>query len=226
VLNSHMVHLRCTSFAERALIPAFVFFFAMLYPFPAVNDQRRRCAAAAGGSMLIARGALDAAGGLSRIRGALIDDCALAALLKREGPIRLALGHASFSIRPYPGFTDIWSMVARTAYTQLGYSPWVLAGTVIGLCMTYLAPPVIALTAHGLAAALAGLAWVLMAICFLPIARYYRRSLAWGVVLPVIAAFYLSATIGSAWQHARGRGGQWKDRHQAGAAAGAGADTE
>jgi hopene-associated glycosyltransferase HpnB len=219
VLNSHMVHLRCTSFAERSLIPAFVFFFAMLYPFGAVNNPRRRIAAAAGGSMLVQRLALEQAGGLASIRGALIDDCALSAVLKQQGPIRLALGHASFSIRAYPEFRDIWMMVARTAYTQLGYSPLVLLGTVIGLFLTYIVPPVMALTAHGLAALIAGCTWLLMAVCFAPICRYYRRFPGWGVALPVIATFYLAATLGSAWNFARGRGGQWKDRHQANAAA-------
>jgi len=214
VLNSHMVHLRCQSLAERSLVPAFVFFFAMLYPFEAVSDPRRRTAAAAGGSMLVERLALDRAGGMNTVRKALIDDCAMGAMLKQQGPIRLALGHSSFSIRPNPGFIDIWRMVARTAYTQLRYSPLILAATVIGLVITYLAPPVLALAGHGVAAGVAALTWALMAICFFPITRVYRRSPAWGLALPAIATFYLCATLGSAWQHWRGRGGVWKDRHQ------------
>jgi hopene-associated glycosyltransferase HpnB len=222
VLNSHMVHLRCKSLAERALVPAFVFFFAMLYPFEAVSDPRKCSAAAAGGSMLVSRHALDRAGGMNTVRKALIDDCAMGAMLKKEGPIRLALGHASFSIRPYPGFIDIWRMIARTAYTQLRYSPLILAGTVLGLILTYLAPPLLALTAHGAAAALGAITWLLMTICFVPITRVYRRSAAWGLALPAIATFYLCATVGSAWQHWRGRGGTWKDRHQGSALAGPG----
>jgi hopene-associated glycosyltransferase HpnB len=216
-----MVHLRCKSLAERTLVPAFVFFFAMLYPFAAVNARHKKTAAAAGGSMLIAREALAKAGGMAAIRAALIDDCALGALLKQHGPIQLTLGHESFSIRPYPGFRDIWNMISRTAYTQLRYSPLVLLGTVLGLTLTYLAPPVLALGSHGLPAALGALAWLLMALCFYPITRVYRRSPAWGVALPGIATFYLAATLGSAWQHWRGRGGAWKDRHQGSALASA-----
>jgi hopene-associated glycosyltransferase HpnB len=219
VLNSHMVHLRCKSFAERSLVPAFVFFFAMLYPFEAVSNPKRRAAAAAGGSMLVKRAALERAGGMNTVRKALIDDCAMGAMMKKQGPIRLALGHASFSIRPYPGFIDIWRMIARTAYTQLRYSPVILLGTVLGLVLTYLAPPLLALLAHGTAAALGALAWALMAICFVPIARIYRRPVTWGLALPGIACFYLAATVGSAWQHWRGRGGTWKNRHQGSALA-------
>ena len=214
VLNSHMVHLRCKSFAERSLVPAFVFFFAMLYPFEAVSNPNKKAAAAAGGSMLAKRSALERAGGMNTVRKALIDDCAMGAMMKKQGPIRLTLGHASFSIRPYPGFIDIWRMIARTAYTQLRYSPLILLGTVLGLVVTYLAPPMLALLAHGTAAAIGALTWALMAISFVPIARIYRRPATWGVVLPGIACFYLAATIGSAWQHWRGRGGTWKNRHQ------------
>jgi hopene-associated glycosyltransferase HpnB len=219
VLNSHMVHLRCKSFAERSLVPAFVFFFAMLYPFEAVNNGNKRAAAAAGGSMLANRAALERAGGMNTVRKALIDDCAMGAMMKQQGPIRLTLGQASFSIRPYPGFIDIWRMIARTAYTQLRYSPVILLGTVLGLVVTYLAPPLLALLAHGAAAALGALSWALMAICFVPIARIYRRPVTWGVALPGIACFYLAATVGSAWQHWRGRGGTWKNRHQGSALA-------
>ena len=219
VLNSHMVHLRCKSLAERSLVPAFVFFFAMLYPFEAVSNASKRAAAAAGGSMLAQRAALERAGGMNTVRKALIDDCAMGAMMKQQGPIRLTLGQASFSIRPYPGFIDIWRMIARTAYTQLRYSPVILLGTILGLVLTYLAPPLLALLAHGTAAALGALAWALMTICFVPIARIYRRPVTWGVALPGIACFYLAATLGSAWQHWRGRGGTWKDRHQGSALA-------
>ena len=221
VLNSHMVHLRCKSFAERALVPAFVFFFAMLYPFEAVSDPRRRAGAAAGGSMLLNRAALEAAGGMNEVRKALIDDCALGIMMKRQGPIRLALGQASFSIRPYPEFIDIWRMIARSAYTQLRYSPVILLGTTLGLVLTYIAPPVLALSNLGAASLLGAVAWALMAMCFIPIARLYRRSMAWGLALPLIASFYLAATVGSAWQHWRGRGGTWKNRHQGSALAAA-----
>ena len=139
VLNSLMVKLRCESFAERAFIPAFVFFFQMLYPFAWVNDRARSTAAAAGGCMLVRREALAAAGGIEAIRGALIDDCALARALKPQGPIRLSLTERVHSIRRYPGLEDIRRMVARSAYAQLNYSPLLLAGTLAGMALVYLA---------------------------------------------------------------------------------------
>ena len=151
VLNSLMVKLRCKSFAERMFVPAFVFFFQMLYPFAWVNDRRRATAAAAGGCMLVRREALAAAGGLASIRGALIDDCALAKFLKAHGPIALALTDRAHSVRAYPAIGDIRRMVARTAYAQLSYSPLMLAGTVLGLALTYLAPLALTLFANGFA---------------------------------------------------------------------------
>jgi hypothetical protein len=171
--------------------------------------------------MLLNRAALEAAGGMNEVRKALIDDCALGIMMKRQGPIRLALGQASFSIRPYPEFIDIWRMIARSAYTQLRYSPVILLGTMLGLVLTYIAPPVLALSNLGAASLLGAVAWALMAMCFIPIARLYRRSMAWGLALPLIASFYLAATVGSAWQHWRGRGGTWKNRHQGSALAAA-----
>ena len=147
-----MAKLRCKSFAERMFVPAFIFFFQMLYPFAWANDPRRGTAAAAGGCMLVRREALRDAGGLAAIRDALIDDCTLAKLLKRHGPISIALTERVHSIRAYPAIGDIRRMVSRTAYAQLRYSPLLLAGTVLGLALTYLAPVALAFFARGCAA--------------------------------------------------------------------------
>jgi len=219
VLNSLMVKLRCKSFAERMFVPAFVFFFQMLYPFAWVNDPRRATAAAAGGCMLVKREALQAGGGLASIRGALIDDCALAKLLKARGPIALALTGDAHSLRAYPSIGDIRHMVARTAYAQLGYSPLLLAGTVLGLALTYSAPVALTFFAEDFAQFAGLFAWALMAIAFRPILRFYGlsglRSWLWAAALPAIAAIYMAFTLDSAYQHARGRGGMWKGRAQA-----------
>jgi hopene-associated glycosyltransferase HpnB len=215
-LVSLMARLRCDSIAERMLIPAFVFFFQLLYPFGLVN-RRDGIGGAAGGCMLVRREALEAAGGIAAIRDALIDDCTLGALLKRQGRIWLGLTDRSRSIRPYDGFGAVAAMISRSAYAQLRYSPLLLAGTLVGLALVYAAPPLLALFGQGFAR-LAGIAaWALMAIAFQPMLAFYRRSPLWGVALPVIAAFYAGCTLLSAWQHMRGRGGMWKGRAQAAA---------
>ena len=209
-----MARLHCATWAERTLIPAFVFFFQMLYPFSAVNAPHGQ-GGAAGGCMLVRRSAYDAVGGVAAIRGALIDDCTFGALLKRHGPIWLGLTDRSVSIRPYRSFSSVAAMISRSAYAQLGYSPLVLVGTVLGMALVYLVPPVMALVGQG-AARWAGLAaWALMALAFQPMLAFYRRSPLWGLALPVIAAFYSGCTLLSAWQHHRGRGGMWKGRAQA-----------
>jgi hopene-associated glycosyltransferase HpnB len=212
VLASLMVRLRCMSPAEKALVPAFVFFFAMLYPFARVNDPRSRTAAAAGGCMLARIDALESIGGLAAIRGALIDDCALAAALKPCGPIRLDLARHSHSLRGYRHWSDIWNMIARSAYTQLRHTPWRLAGTVLGMLWLFVAPPALALA---LANPGAFAAWLLMACLYTPMLRYYARSPLWAPLLPLVALFYLGATLASAWRYRQGRGGQWKGRIQA-----------
>lgn len=214
-LNSLMARLETGSLAERALIPAFVFFFQMLYPFARVNDPRRRLAGAAGGCMLIRRASLKAAGGMAAIAHAIIDDCAMGRALKAQGPIRLSLTRRSESVRPYGDWRAIGAMIARSAYAQLGYNPAMLAGTVAGLAVVFLAPPFAALFGHGLARAFGFGAWGLMALAFQPMLRFYRRSPLWGVGLPLVAAFYAGATIASALRHAQGRGGMWKGRAQA-----------
>ena len=176
VLTSLMAKLTVETWPEKLLIPAFIFFFDMLFPFAWVNDPRRRTAAAAGGVMLARREALETAGGLAAIRGAIIDDCALGAAMKRQGPIWLGLTERARSLRPYASFGEIARMVSRSAYAQLNYSPALLAGTILGMALVYLAGPILALFGHGLAR-WAGLgAWLAMAFAFQPMLRLYRRS--------------------------------------------------
>jgi len=213
-LASLMVRLHCRTWPERMLIPAFVFFFGMLYPFGWANRPRHPMAAAAGGCMLARRTALEQVGGVSQIRDALIDDCALAAKLKPLGPIWLGHAEATRSLRVYGRFREIWAMIARTAYTQLRHSPLLLLGTVLGMLLTYAVPPVYSV-APGPGTPVAALAWLAMGIAFQPLLLHYGRSPFWGFALPLIALFYLAATIGSAVDHWRGRGGRWKGRAQA-----------
>jgi hopene-associated glycosyltransferase HpnB len=214
-LTSLMAKLRCESFAERMFVPAFIFFFQMLYPFAWVNNPHRATAGAAGGCMLVRHETLRAAGGLASIRGALIDDCTLARKLKAHGPIWLGLTNRVRSIRAYTTIEDIRRMVSRSAYAQLQYSPLLLAGTVFGLALTYLAPVALAIFADGIAQFLGILTWALMALAFRRTLRFYHVSSLWGVALPAIAAAYMAFTLDSAYQHARGRGGMWKGRAQA-----------
>ncbi|HEX7854545.1 MAG TPA: glycosyltransferase [Sphingobium sp.] len=213
-LVSLMAKLRCETLAERALVPAFIYFFQMLYPFARANAPTGQ-AAAAGGCMLVRRDALERAGGIGMIRGALIDDCAFGALMKRQGRIWIGLTDRSRSIRPYDGFGPIAAMISRSAYAQLDYSPLKLAGTLAGLALVYGVPPVIGLTGDGAARATGLLTWALMALSFQPMLRFYRRSPLWGLALPLIATFYACCTLLSGWQHWRGRGGTWKGRAQA-----------
>jgi hopene-associated glycosyltransferase HpnB len=215
VLASLMAKLHCRSFAERALIPAFVFFFQMLYPFAWVNCSTNRTAAAAGGCMLIERLALERVGGIAKIRSALIDDCALANLMKAEGPIRLGLTDRVCSLRSYPHIGDVRRMVARSAYAQLRYSPLLLSAVIAGMALTFLAAPALAVFAGPPASIIAAAAWALMSLAFLPILRFYRLSPLWTVALPLVAAAYLAFTLDSAYQHWRGQGGLWKGRTHA-----------
>ena len=215
VLTSLMVKLSCDSLAERFLIPGFIFFFQMLYPFAWVNRGDRATAAAAGGCMLIRAQALRGAGGIEAIRDALIDDCALAKRLKAQGPIWLGLTTRVTSIRPYPHWRDIAAMVSRSAYAQLDYSPLRLAGTVAAMTLVYLVPPVTALTASGTAFLFGVSTWALMAILYQPVLRLYRLSPLWGLALPAVAFAYVLFTIESALASRRGQGGLWKGRFQA-----------
>ena len=226
VLVSQMALLRADTGWERLLVPAFVYFFAQLYPFRLVNRPGTRTAAAAGGCMLIRRRELAAAGGLERIRGALIDDVALGQLMQSARPAArcwLGLSTDITSIRPYPRLADLWQMVTRSAYTQLRYSPAALAGTLAGLLWLYLLPPAAMLAGlAGLAAgggaaagwlAVAGAAgWAAMSATYLPMLRLYGLSPLRAPSLPLIAILYAAMTADSARRHYRGRGGEWKGR--------------
>jgi hopene-associated glycosyltransferase HpnB len=210
-----MAKLSCVTFAERLLIPAFVFFFDMLYPFGRVNDPANDTAAAAGGCMLARRSALEAAGGIEAVRGEIIDDCAVGRLLKGEGPTWLGLTNRSVSLRPYRTIEEVRRMVSRSAYAELDYSVWKLAGTVAGMLFLYLLPPLAAEFASGPLQWFGLFAWIAMAVCFQPFLAFYRRSWIWGLALPVIGVFYTLFTIDSAVQVWSGRGGMWKGRAQA-----------
>ncbi|MBB4197929.1 glycosyl transferase family 2 [Rhodoblastus sphagnicola] len=214
-LTSLMALLRCQSFAEKLLVPAFVYFFQMLYPFRWARDSRRRTGAAAGGCMLVRPDLLATAGGIESLRGALIDDCALAARMKTVGPVWLGLTRRVKSLRPYPRIGDIGRMISRSAYAQLGFSPWRLAGAMAGLVATFVLPVILALRAPGVAGLLGALAFGLMIASFMPINRFYGLSRARAALLPGIAAIYMVYTLRSALDFYRGRGGMWKGRAQA-----------
>lgn len=210
VLVSLMARLRCESAAERWLIPAFVFFFQMLYPFRWSNDPRARTAAAAGGCVLLDVEAFARAGGLTPIRGAIIDDCALARRMKAVGPTWIGLTERVVSIRPYESAGTIRRMVARTAYAQLGYRVAALAGMIAALALVFLAPPLLAVLHAGLAGWLGLGAWLAMVVAYAPMLQRFGLSPWRGVALPGIAAAYMLFTLDSALAEWRGRGGLWK----------------
>ncbi|MBF2067622.1 MAG: glycosyltransferase [Calothrix sp. C42_A2020_038] len=223
-LASVMVRLRCESFWEKLLIPAFVFFFQKLYPFRWVNNPSKSTAAAAGGCILIRRHALEQIGGIEIFRQALIDDCALANAVKRKKenanstyqPIWLGLSSLTHSLRQYNSLETIWDMVARTAYTQLNYSPLLLFGTLLGMTLVYLIPPlglVVGLvTSNWLVTVSSLLGWLLMAIAYYPTVRFYCCWPLYAFCLPLIALLYTLMTLDSALRHWQGRGGAWKGR--------------
>jgi hopene-associated glycosyltransferase HpnB len=225
-LVSQMALLRADAFWERLIVPAFVYFFAQLYPFRRVNRPGARTAAAAGGCMLVRRSALEAVGGLERIRGARIDDVALGRLLKRPpARVRCWLGFTTdvTSRRPYPSLPGLWDMVARSAYTQLRYSPAALVATLAGLVWLYALPPAAALGGLGWLAAGGGPAagwlaatglagWAIMSVSYTPVLRLYRLSPWRAPMLPLIALLYAGMTADSARRYHLGRGGQWKGR--------------
>jgi hopene-associated glycosyltransferase HpnB len=213
-LVSYMVKLECRTVAERALIPAFVFFFLKLYPPSWIARRDRKTAGAAGGCILIRPAALERIGGIAAIRGELIDDCALARAVKPGGNIWMGLTEETSSIRGYATFGEIRRMVSRTAFTQLHHSTLLLAGTMVAMAVLYLAPPLLILTGDRIAAACGITAWILMMISYLPTLRFYGRSVAWAPALPLIALFYMSATVDSAIHYWSGRGGLWKGRAQ------------
>lgn len=259
-LASVMVRLRCESFWEKLLIPAFVFFFQKLYPFRWVNNPTNKTAAAAGGCILIRLEALNRIGGIQVVRQALIDDCALAEAVKsssrgaegqrgsgkdeiwfppirtlqqrgaeeqgeqeknsllatNSGKIWLGLSDLTRSLRPYPSLKTIWDMVARTAFTQLNYSPLLLVGTLLGMSLIYLVPPVATIlgivTGNWAIATLGLIGWLLMTVAYLPTIRFYQCSLWFAACLPAIAFLYTLMTLDSALRYWQGKGGAWKGR--------------
>ncbi|HMK87062.1 MAG TPA: glycosyltransferase [Steroidobacteraceae bacterium] len=213
-LVSEMVRLRCSSLAERALVPAFVYFFQMLYPFARVNDPRSRTAAAAGGTVLIRRETLERVGGIEAIRGALIDDVTLARAVKGRAGGRVYLGHSGLaaSIRRYPHFSDIWRMISRTAFTQLNHSASLLLLTILALTLVWLIPVCAMLVGPGDARAVGLAAFAIASVSYQPTLRRYGLRPWWALALPLIALFYMAATVGSAVDHWRGAGARWKDR--------------
>ena len=211
-LASFMVKLHCRSLAEKLLIPAFVFFFFMLYPPKWIPDARRKTAGAAGGCMLIRPEALARAGGMEAIRSEIIDDCALAAAVKRSGgKVWLGVTPHTCSLRAYESFAEIERMIARTAFNQLRHSAWLLIGALAGLTLMFLLP--VTLLFSGLWA-LGVAAYLLMIAAYLPMVRFYGINFLWALALPFAAAFYMYATLHSAIQYWSGRGGEWKGRAQ------------
>lgn len=216
-LVSLMVKLRCQSFWEQLLIPAFVFFFQKLYPFRWVNNPKKSIAAAAGGCILIRRETLEKIGGLQIIRQALIDDCSLAKVVKsHQGKIWVGLDALTYSLRPYDSLETIWNMVARSAYTQLNYSPLLLVGSVLGMFIVYMLPIlgiILGLIIGNLLIIITGLlTWLLMTFAYFPIIAFYKCPLWLAFCLPIIAFLYTLMTLDSANQHWQGKGGAWKGR--------------
>jgi hopene-associated glycosyltransferase HpnB len=213
-LVSCMVMLSMQTLAEKWLMPAFVFFFFMLYPPVWVASSRSRTAAAAGGCMLVRPQALLRIGGLAAIRGELIDDCALARAIKRSGgAISLALTRSAHSLRRY-SLPEIGQLISRTEFNQLRHSYGLLLVTLAALVLTYVVPPALLMTQRAGLVGLGVCAWVLMAATYVPMLHFYRRNPLWCVSLPAISLFYAAATLHSVWQYARGRGGAWKGRAQ------------
>lgn len=216
-LVSQMARLRVESPWERLVVPAFVYFFAQLYPFRRIGVRGSRTAAAAGGCVLLRTGAAERAGVPDSIRQAVIDDVALAKAVKGSGGhIWLGLAERVDSVRPYPRLYDLWRMVSRSAYAQLRHNPVLLLGTVLGLVVVYLVPPVAfvagLVTGSTAAVVAGGPAWVLMTATYVPMLRYYRQPLGLAPLLPFTALLYLFMTVDSAVQHYRGRGAAWKGR--------------
>jgi hopene-associated glycosyltransferase HpnB len=217
-LVSLMVRLHCRSLWEKLLIPAFVFFFFKLYPPRWVADPSRLTAGAAGGCMLIRAATLERIGGIDSIRGEIIDDCALARRVKSVGKVWLGPARHTTSIREYRSWRPIWDMVVRSAFAQLDYSPLMLALTLLMLILTYLAPPLLLLSAEPVVMLCGALSWLGMSVAFLPTLRAYDAPRPIALALPLIALFYVTATFASAVLFWRGRGGYWKGRVQAPAA--------
>jgi hopene-associated glycosyltransferase HpnB len=215
-LASLMVMLQTRTLPERALIPPFLYFFLKLYPPSWTADADTCSAGAAGGCILLRRSALERIGGLARIRGEVIDDCALARAVKESGGrVWMGLTRMSVSLRAYGSFGEIRDMIARTAFTQLRYSVLVLLGTLVGMFLMYVAPVVVLFARDSIARILGAAAWTVMSVSFFPTVRFYRLSPFWAPLLPLAAIFYSYATWLSAVRYWHGRGGEWKGRAQA-----------
>jgi hopene-associated glycosyltransferase HpnB len=215
-LTSLMVLLRAETFAERLLIPAFLYFFLMLYPPKWIAKRNAKTAGAAGGCVLLRRSALELAGGLAAIRSKVIDDCALARVVKRSGgAVWMGLTRASKSLRSYESFSEIRDMIARTAFTQLRYSTILLTATFVAMILTFVLPPTLTFSANLHVWPFALATWCLMTASFLPTVTFYRLRPIWAPLLPLAALFYTYATCLSAVRYWLGRGGQWKGRSQA-----------
>ncbi len=215
-LVSLMVLLQAKSFPERLLMPPFLYYFLMLYPPKWIPATVAKTAGAAGGCILLRRTALERIGGFGAIRAEVIDDCALARAVKRSGgTVWMGLTRKSVSLRAYKSFGEIRDLIARTAFTQLNYSPLLLLGTLAGMLLTYVAPVVLTFHQQSAVWRLGLAAWLLMALTYLPTVRFYGLSPLWAPFLPVAAAFYSYATCLSAVRYWLGRGGQWKGRAQA-----------
>ena len=215
ILTSFMVKLNCQSVAERLLVPPFVFFFFLLYPPRWVADARRSTAGAAGGCMLLRPETLAHIGGIATIRSEIIDDCALARAIKRSGgKVWLGVAEDTFSLRSYGTFTEIAMMIARTAFNQLRHSPWILAGALAGLILTYVVPLALIFSGSLVFALLGAITYLMMTLSYLAMVRFYRLNPTWALTLPAAAAFYMMATLRSALNYWSGHGGQWKGRSQ------------
>lgn len=215
-LVSLMALSQVNSLSEHLLIPPFLYFFLKLYPPSWIANREAKTAGAAGGCVLLKREALDRMGGLAAICGEVIDDCTMANAVKRSGGgLWMGLTRKSVSLRTYATFTEIKDLIARTAFTQLGYSSLLLAGTLLGMIVTYLLPVILTFSGQPVVWRLGLAAWALMAITYLPTVRFYKLSPLWAAALPLAAAFYTYATWISAVRYWLGRGGQWKGRAQA-----------
>ncbi len=214
-IASFMVKLHCRSLAEKLLIPAFVFFFFLLYPPAWIRDRRRKTAGAAGGCILIRPSALERIGGIAAIRNEIIDDCALARAVKRTGGgVWLGTTAETRSLRPYESFAEVEHMIARTAFNQLQHSAWLLIGAVLGMLLVYVLPVALVFSGAMRLALAGGAAYALMIATYLPMVRFYGLNPGWALSLPVAAVFYTAATVHSAIRYWSGRGGQWKGRAQ------------
>lgn len=218
-LVSLMVKLKADTFWEKLLIPAFVLFFAKLYPFGRVNNPNSKVAAAAGGCMLVRREVAETAGVMETIRGELIDDCALARWIAISGTRRIWLGltETVVSARGYDGLQGVWEMVTRSAFTQLRFSPFLLTGSVLGMLLLYIAPPLLLALdlIHSEGFLVSGGAFVLMTMSFGSAVSLYRSPFYMRLLLPLAGIMYTAMTIDSARRHWRGQGGGWKGRYQA-----------